>query len=110
MPKANTTDKPGRVASGTIPTKSTGSRKPSGSKNMQNPNDRIALDILEYSNKKPVRPYGRDEMIQSFQNGLSKGFINGLNIAVQFLESKDPKLANELQQFAKRSEEAQSGR
>jgi hypothetical protein len=75
----------------------------------------IAADCLSkeaYAMKLP-RAITEESLIQSFQNGLSKGFINGLKTALLFVEQHKgtgytiPELASSLGRFIEESENEQ---
>lgn len=97
-----------------MPSKPTNSRKGQPTKSSSNPNNLIAIEISEFA-QKAIRPYTRDELIQSYVNGTSKGFINGLKVALQLigdhLVNESPaRIYDRLQMFIEQSEEAQSGK
>jgi hypothetical protein len=65
----------------------------------------INMDIQEFKNRELNSNrvnYQANELIQSYQNGISKGFISGLRVAVEFVNTINPALASELQAFAER--------
>lgn len=73
-----------------------------------NPNNLIKAGIAEHKKTSLLTPSISQEHIQSFVNGTTRGFSNGLQIAVQFLESKNElALASELKTFAQRSQDEQ---
>ncbi len=65
----------------------------------------ISLDVRERASLQHKLPVNitPEDCIKSFQNGLSKGFINGLTIMHKEVEKLNPELARELEGFLERS-------